>query len=277
MNRIDRGRVRRNARSARCGWRGKRNDVGWSERTATEAEAAERPSKAPRVFKIGASPRTTQMGAFESAPSDSRHSSDVEYTGAEPSGQPLDTPHAFDLHTCYICHGTLDQESIMRCDGPGCSVTAHLHCYFTPGSQDAEDAITDIENWHCEGCGGLPRHLHPRPPAMKQARVSFCSALTAPFDVRLGQGGSASERPGAGWGARGGGEHHPARIGTGSGKGKEPMDVDDADTWMGHADMMTNESALGNTMKTAQTQQLQAADEDEEMGLNLFDSTALTA
>ena len=165
----------------------------------------------------------------------------------------------------------------MRCDGPGCSVTAHLHCYFTPGSQDAEDVITDIENWHCEGCGGLPRHLHPRPPAMKQARVSFCSALTAPFDVRLGQGGSASERPGAGWGARGGGEHHAARTGTGSGKGKEPMDVDDADTWMGHADMMTHESALGNTMKTAQTQQLQAADEDEEMGLNLFDSRALTA
>jgi len=30
-------------------------------------------------------------------------------------------------------------------------------------------------------------------------------------------------------------------------------------------------------MKTAQTQQLQAADEDEEMGLNLFDSRALTA
>ena len=160
------------------------------------------------------------MGAFESAPSDSRHSSDVEYTGAEPSGQPLDTPHAFDLHTCYICHGTLDQESIMRCDGPGCSVTAHLHCYFTPGSQDAEDAITDIENWHCEGCGGLPRHLHPRPPAARQARVSFGPALPVPPQVlkspqskgMLGQVGSATERPGAGWGGGGGGEQRAAPV-----------------------------------------------------------------
>jgi hypothetical protein len=68
----------------------------------------------------------------------------------------------------------------MICDGRGCSVIAHLHCYFTAGSQDANDAITDIEHWHCENCGGLPRHIHPRPPAAKRARVSFDPDLPGP-------------------------------------------------------------------------------------------------
>ena len=42
-------------------------------------------------------------------------------------------------------------------------LSAHLHYYFTEGSRDANDTISDIEHWHCENCG-LPRHMHPRPP-----------------------------------------------------------------------------------------------------------------
>jgi len=47
--------------------------------------------------------------------------------------------------------------------------------------------------------------------------------------VLLGRGGSSTERPGAGWGAGGGGELRDERTDIGSGKGKEPMRVDDAD------------------------------------------------
>jgi len=43
-------------------------------------------------------------------------------------------------------------------DGLGCSVIAHLHCYFTAGSRDANDTITDIEHWQCKNCGGLSSH-----------------------------------------------------------------------------------------------------------------------
>ena len=97
--------------------------------------------------------------------SDNDQPLDVECTGAELSHQALVTPQTLDLQTCYICQGTSDQESIMICDGWGCSVIAHLNCYFSAGSQDANDAITDIEHWHCENCGGLPRprtHIHTR-------------------------------------------------------------------------------------------------------------------
>ena len=51
----------------------------------------------------------------------------------------------------------------MICDGRGCSVLAHLHCYFTAGSRDTNDAITDIEHWHCENCG-VPGTARPGSP-----------------------------------------------------------------------------------------------------------------
>ena len=110
----------------------------------------------------------------------------------------------------------------MTCDGRGCSVIAHLHCYFTAGSHDANDAITDIEHWHCENCGGLPRHMHPRPPATKGARVSFGPVLPAPLEVLTDQGDSATGHPSGGWGG-----HWPIRTEMSqpaTGKGKEAME-----------------------------------------------------
>ena len=132
----------------------------------------------------------------------------------------LGTPQTLDLQTCYICQGTSDQESIMICDGQGCSVIAHLNCYFSAGSQDANDAITDIEHWHCENCGGLPRHMHPRPRAAKRARVSFDPLLSTPMATTSAQAVSTTH-PSGGWGG-----HWPIRTAmptTAKGKGKQAM------------------------------------------------------
>ena len=52
--------------------------------------------------------------------------------------------------------------------------------------------------------------------------------------------------------------------------------MEDADTRMDQAALSAHTNALDNIMKTAQTQKLQAVDEDEEMGLNLFHSRDLT-
>jgi hypothetical protein len=155
--------------------------------------------------------------------SDKDQSLDVIYTGAELSNHPLGTPQTIDLQTCDICHGTSDQESIMICDGRGCSVIAHLHCYFSHGSRDANDAITDIEHCHCENCGGLPRHMHPRPQAAKRARVSFGPDLDVVTEPPIPKGGSATgHQGGGGWGG-----HWPTRTEMPqltTGKGKEAME-----------------------------------------------------
>jgi len=153
--------------------------------------------------------------------SDNDQSPDVECTGAELSHQALGTPQTLDLQTCYICQGTSDQESIMICDRRGCSVIAHLNCYFSAGSQDANDAITDIEHWHCENCGGLPRHMHPRPQASKRARVSFDPGLPTPMAATSAQPVSTTHPSGV-WGG-----HWPIRTAmppTAKGKGKEAME-----------------------------------------------------
>jgi hypothetical protein len=110
----------------------------------------------------------------------------------------------------------------MICDGQGCSVIAHLHCYFSAGSQDANDAITDIEHWHCENCGGLPRHMHPRPRAAKQARVSFDPDLDVATESLTIERGLATGLQGGGWGG-----HWPTRVEISqqnTGKGKEAME-----------------------------------------------------
>ena len=52
-------------------------------------------------------------------------------------------------------------------------------------SQDANDTITDIEHWHCENCGGLPRQMHPRPPEAKRTRASFDPDLPVPTEALL--------------------------------------------------------------------------------------------
>ena len=110
----------------------------------------------------------------------------------------------------------------MICDGWGCSMIAHLHCYFSAGSQDANDAITDIEHWHCENCGGLPRHMHPRPPAAKRARVSFGPDLAVVTEPPITKGGSATGHQSGGWGG-----HWPTRTEMPqltTGKSKEAME-----------------------------------------------------
>ena len=108
--------------------------------------------------------------------SDNDPSSDVECTGAELSHPALGSPQTLDLQTCYICQGTSNQESIMICDGQGCSVIAHLNCYFSAGSQDATDAITDIEHWHCEHCGAQVSQLALR--ALPVPCVRICATST---------------------------------------------------------------------------------------------------
>jgi hypothetical protein len=110
----------------------------------------------------------------------------------------------------------------MICDGRGCSVIAHLNCYFSAGSQDADDTISDIEHWHCEQCGGLPRHMHPRPRAAKRARVSFDPLLSTPMATTSAQAVSTTH-PSGGWGG-----HWPIRTAmppTAKGKGKEAMEA----------------------------------------------------
>ena len=109
----------------------------------------------------------------------------------------------------------------MICDGRGCSVIAHLNCYFSAGSQDANDATTDIEHWHCENCGGLPRHMHPRPRAAKRARVSFDPVLPSPMATTSDQAVPTTHLSG-GWGG-----HWPIRTAMpppANGKGKEAME-----------------------------------------------------
>ena len=109
----------------------------------------------------------------------------------------------------------------MICDGRGCSVLAHLNCYFSKGSKDANDTISDIEHWHCENCGGLPRHMHPRPRAAKRARVSFDPLLPTPMATTSAQAVSTTH-PSGGWGG-----HWPIRTAmppTAKGKGKEAME-----------------------------------------------------
>ena len=104
----------------------------------------------------------------------------------------------------------------MICDGQGCSVIAHLNCYFSAGSQDANDAITDIEHWQCEKCGGLPRHMHLRP------RVSFDPNLNVVTKSPIIEGGPATGYQGGGWGG-----HWPTRTEMPqptTGQGKEAME-----------------------------------------------------
>ena len=127
--------------------------------------------------------------------SDNDQSRDVICTGVELSHPALGTPQNLDLQTCYICQGTSNQESIMICDGQGCSVIAHLNCYFSVGSKDANDALTDIEHWHCENCGGLPRNMHPRSRAAKRARVSFDPDLDVVRESLTIEGGPYDRPP----------------------------------------------------------------------------------
>ena len=85
------------------------------------------------------------------------------------------------------------------------------------GSQDANDAITDIEHWHCENCGGLPRHMHPRTRAAKRARVSFAPVLPTHMATTSAQA-VPTTHPSGGWPIR------TAMPLPAKGKGKEAME-----------------------------------------------------
>ena len=83
-----------------------------------------------------------------------------------------------------------------------------------------------IEHWHCENCGGLPRHMHPRPPVAKRARVrarvSFGLDLAVVTEPPITKGGSATGHQSGGWGG-----HWPTRTEMPqltTGKGKEAME-----------------------------------------------------
>ena len=115
----------------------------------------------------------------------------------------------------------------MICDSRGCSGIAHLNCYFSAGSQDANDAITDIEHWHCENCGGLPRHMHPRPRAAKRARVSFDPDLDVVTESPITEGVPVTGHQGGGWGGHWQTRTEMPQLTTG--KGKEAME-DPADS-----------------------------------------------
>ena len=100
------------------------------------------------------------------------------------------------------------------CHGPRTPIPQRAgclpHCYFSEGSRDANDAITDIsyiEPWHCENCGGLPRHMHTRPQAAKRARVSFGPDLAVVTEPPITKGGLATGHQGGGWGG-----HWPTRT-----------------------------------------------------------------
>jgi hypothetical protein len=110
----------------------------------------------------------------------------------------------------------------MICDGRGCSVIAHLNCYFSAGSKDANDTISDIEHWHCENCGGLPRHMHPRPRAAKTAGVSFDPDLEVVTESPITEGVPATGHQGGGWGGHWQTRTEMPQLTTG--KGKEAME-----------------------------------------------------
>ena len=114
------------------------------------------------------------------------HSPDVECTGEQrPQYQGTEFSMT-DGATCSICQGISDQESILTCQG--CSLTAHLECYFTKGSRDANDTITDMEQWCCETCGGFACHIHPRPVEAKQQRVTWTQSLALHSDTPASPG-----------------------------------------------------------------------------------------
>ena len=170
--------------------------------------------------------------------------------------------------TCLICNGIQDQETILTCQG--CSYRTHVDCYFTAGSEDANDTITDAEDWRCEDCGGLGRHLHPRPVQGQRRNVNWTLADTSALGMQAGTGGFGGGRLGA------------PRTNIGSGKGKEPMPVDEDDRRLGNASMKGDESVINHINPSkrrrthfiipVQTEHLQAANVEDGMGLHIFDS-----
>jgi len=137
-----------------------------------------------------------------------------------------------DWAPCLICNGIQDQETILTCQV--CLYRTHVDCYFTAGSKDANETITDAEEWRCENCGGLGRHLHPRPVQGQRRNVTWTLALPSSSGIRAGTGGF------------GGGRLGVPRTNIDSGKGKEPMPADDDDRRLGNVGLTDDASVLAN-------------------------------
>ena len=112
---------------------------------------------------------------------------------------------------------------------------------FTKGSRDANDTITDMEQWCCETCGGFARHIHPRPVEAKRQRVTWTQSLAPPVDTSASTGGFGGE-----------GLSAPS-IDIESGKGKEPMSVQNADRRLDTVHRMTEERPIANTNPISST------------------------
>ena len=170
--------------------------------------------------------------------------------------------HESDWAPCLICNGIQDQETILTCQG--CLYRTHVDCYFTAGSKDANDTITDAEEWRCENCGGLGRHLHRRPVQGQRRNVTWTHALPSSSGMRAGTGGFGGGRLGAPrtnigsgkgkepmptpfWGKKVQAGLDAPRTNIDSGKGKETLPVDEDDRWMGNADMTADDSSLETT------------------------------
>ena len=61
------------------------------------------------------------------------------------------------LPVCFRCHGTNDQDQMMKCDNDDCTMAVHICCEHTPGSQVATDCEGDM-SWFCDTCfrGPIP-------------------------------------------------------------------------------------------------------------------------
>ena len=111
----------------------------------------------PALISVTQGPLGMQLGDSIGPPAGKKghvpSSIDMGNAGSDEVGD----PNARDWATCSICKGIQDQETILTCQG--CSVRTHVDCYFTAGSKDANDTITEAEEWRCETCGGLGRHF----------------------------------------------------------------------------------------------------------------------
>jgi hypothetical protein len=55
---------------------------------------------------------------------------------------------------CCCCQKTDNQEQMLSCDTPSCTIHAHVSCYFVTGSEQERDCLGDMADWFCHQCSG---------------------------------------------------------------------------------------------------------------------------
>ena len=55
---------------------------------------------------------------------------------------------------CFCCKKTDNQEQMLSCDTPSCTIHAHVSCYFVTGSEQERDCLGDMADWVCHQCSG---------------------------------------------------------------------------------------------------------------------------